>query len=95
MTPKIYEIEMRDESMSGMNIHDGDMLQIDINAKIKTGDVAVVVIKGEQAALRKVEFCGDMVNLLAVGSGKPRVQQYKKSDVDLQGRFVGVKNASR
>ena len=43
------------------------------------------------STLRSVEFCGDMVNLLAVGSGKPRVQQYKKSDVDLQGKFIGVK----
>ena len=85
-----YKIEMRDESMSGLGIHDGDMLKIDISAEIKTGDVAVVVINGEQAALRKVEFYGDMVNLIAVGSRKPRVQQYKKSDVDLQGKFIGV-----
>ena len=85
-----YKIEMRDESMSGLGIHDGDMLKIDISAEIKTGDVAVVVIKGEQAALRKIEFCGDMVNLIAVGNRKPRVQQYKKSDVDLQGKFIGV-----
>lgn len=85
-----YKIEMRDESMRGLGIHDGDMLKIDISAEIKTGDVAVVVIKGEQAALRKIEFCGGMVNLMAFGGGKPRVQQYKKSDVDLQGKFIGV-----
>ena len=40
------------------------------------------------STLRSVEFCGDMVNLLAVGSGKPRVQQYKKSDRPYQARYT-------
>lgn len=58
-----YTLVCKGDSMTGARIFDGDIVCIQQNAEIRSGDIAVVLVDGDEATLKRVRFQEDGVVL--------------------------------
>ncbi|MFC4455232.1 LexA family transcriptional regulator [Deinococcus sonorensis] len=85
-----YLLTVRGDSMTGIGVLDGDYVLVRPTPEVLDGDVAVVSIPGENSAtLKRLYRLGDEVILLSENPTYPRMV-YPASDVQVQGRMLGV-----
>ena len=58
-----YTLVCKGDSMTGARIFDGDIVCIQQNAEIRSGDIAAVLVDGDEATLKRVRFQEDGVVL--------------------------------
>ena len=85
-----YLLEVRGESMTGIGVMPGDYVLVRPTREVLDGEVAVVMVPGENAAtLKRLYRFGDEVTLLSENPLFPRMM-YPAEDVQVQGRMLGV-----
>lgn len=70
-------------------MEEGDLALIDTESSIENGDIAVVLVNGDEATIKKVLFTGDGITLHAFNPYFPDIH-YTKEEIDmLPVRFFG------
>ena len=83
-----FLLQVRGDSMIGIGVMDGDYVLVRPTPEVLDGEVAVVLIPGENAAtLKRVYVFGDEVILISENPDHPR-RTYPAADVQIQGRMV-------
>ncbi|GGB76663.1 transcriptional repressor LexA [Deinococcus soli (ex Cha et al. 2016)] len=83
-----FLLQVRGDSMTGIGVMDGDYVLVRPTPEVLDGDVAVVLIPGDNAAtLKRVYVFGDEVVLISENPDHPR-RTYPAADVQIQGRMV-------
>ena len=59
-----YTLTCKGDSMIGARIHDGDVVCIKQDAAVRSGDIAAVLVDGDEATLKRVHFQPDGVILV-------------------------------
>ncbi|MFC4638413.1 transcriptional repressor LexA [Deinococcus hohokamensis] len=83
-----FLLQVRGESMTGIGVMDGDYVLVRPASEVLDGEVAVVLIPGENAATLKrlYRFDTDVI-LLSENPAMPRLT-YPAADLQVQGRMV-------
>ena len=89
-----YVLEVRGDSMLGDGIVDGDLVIVEVDPHVRPGEVAVVLVSGEGATLKRFRHEGAMVRLMA---SNPAVadQLVPADQVAIQGRVSGLMRSYR
>lgn len=83
-----FLLQVRGDSMTGIGVMDGDYVLVRPTPEILDGEVAVVLIPGDNAAtLKRVYRFGEDVVLISENADHPR-RTYPAADVQIQGRMV-------
>jgi repressor LexA len=84
-----YVLEVRGDSMSGDGILDGDLVVVEVDLHVRAGEIAVVLVAGEGATLKRFRHEGANVRLIA---SNPLVadQVLNSRQVVIQGRVCGL-----
>lgn len=83
-----FLLEVRGDSMTGIGVMDGDYVLVRPVVEVLDGEVAVVLIPGENAAtLKRLYRFGDEVVLMSENPEHPRMA-FPAGDVQVQGRMV-------
>lgn len=84
-----YVLEVRGDSMSGDGILDGDLAIVEVDPHVRPGEIAVVLVAGEGATLKRFRHEGGVVRLIA---SNPAVadQCVPAAQVSIQGRLSGL-----
>ena len=86
---------VRGDSMTGIGVMDGNHVLVRPTSEVHDGEVAVVLIPGEQAAtLKRIYRLGDEVVLLSENAAFARMS-YPAAEVQVQGRMLGVIGLAR
>lgn len=98
--PGDFLLTVRGDSMIGIGVMDGDLVLVRPNAEVHDGDVAVVLIPGENAAtLKRITRFVDKIFLDSENPAYSRMT-YDLEDVQIQGKMIakiglGVPRPSR
>lgn len=83
-----FLLQVRGDSMTGIGVMDGDYVLVRPTPEVLDGEVAVVLIPGENAAtLKRVYVFGEEAVLVSENPDHPR-RTYPAADVQIQGRMV-------
>jgi len=84
-----YVLEVRGDSMSGDGILDGDLVIVEVDPHVRAGEIAVVLVAGEGATLKRFRHEDGVVRLIA---SNPAVadQRIPAGQVSIQGRVSGL-----
>ena len=84
-----YVLEVRGDSMSGDGIMDGDLVIVEVDPHVRAGEIAVVLVAGEGATLKRFRQEGPLVRLIA---SNPEVadQLIPADQIAIQGRISGL-----
>ncbi|MBZ9752169.1 repressor LexA [Deinococcus sp. HMF7620] len=84
-----FLLEVRGDSMIGIGVMNGDWVLVRPATTVTDGEVAVVLVPGDNAAtLKRLYHLHDEVVLLSENPEHPR-QSYSAADIQVQGRMVG------
>jgi repressor LexA len=86
----VYMLKVQGESMEGDGICDGDYVIVAPDQELRRGDIAVVLVGGEEATVKHVYYEGEKIRLK---SSNPHFkdQVYGESDRPvIQGKVIGV-----
>lgn len=84
-----YVLEVRGDSMSGDGILDGDLVVVEVDPHVRAGEIAVVLVAGEGATLKRFRHEGGRVCLIASNPEVP--ERWVPADqVAVQGRVSGL-----
>ncbi|MBV7256521.1 transcriptional repressor LexA [Pacificimonas sp. WHA3] len=84
-----YALEVSGDSMIEAGIFDGDYALIERCDDARTGDIVVALIDNNDATLKTLNKNGDMIRLDPANS-EYRPQNYRASQVQIQGKLVGL-----
>lgn len=90
-----YYLKVTGDSMSGSRIHDGDLVYVKQCKDVDHGDIAIVLLDGQEITVKKIIKKEDTLILMATNPAyEPRV--YTKQDLEEQriqviGKVVHVK----
>lgn len=89
-----YVLEVRGDSMSGDGILDGDLVIVEVDPHVRPGEIAVVLVAGEGATLKRFRHEDGVVRLIA---SNPAVadQRVPAGQVSIQGRVSGLMRSYR
>jgi repressor LexA len=83
-----FLLEVRGDSMTGIGVMHGDYVLVRPAAEVLDGEVAVVLVPGENVAtLKRLYRLGDEVVLMSENPAHPRMT-FPAGDVQVQGRMV-------
>jgi len=85
-----FYLEVTGDSMTGSRIYPGDRVLVRRQPEIENGEIAVVLIEGEEATLKRVKYLEDMI-MLYPDNPKYEPQIYKPEEVQILGKVVEVK----
>ncbi|MCL6443433.1 MAG: helix-turn-helix domain-containing protein [Alicyclobacillus sp.] len=77
------------ESMSGDGIHDGDRVLVKRQNYVEDGEIAVVLVNGDEGTLKRIQIQGDTAILLASNPEFP-ARIVPLSDVIIQGQVTDL-----
>jgi repressor LexA len=83
-----FWLKVKGESMSGDEIHDGDIVCVIYTPDISPSDIAVVAINGNEATLKRVKHQDEMC-ILIPSNKDVETQVYPAKDVHIIGKVVG------
>lgn len=87
--PGDFLLKIKGESMTGIGVLDGDYVIVRPAEEVHDGEVAVVLIPGENAAtLKRLYHLGTEVILVSENPATPRLS-FPGDQVQVQGRMVG------
>lgn len=83
-----FALECKGDSMIGAGIRDGDMVYIKIQPEVENGQIAAVLVDGDEATLKRFYFDGQTVQLVAEN---PRYAPmvFVGEDIDKRLRIIG------
>jgi repressor LexA len=88
--PGDFLLEVRGLSMTGVGIMDGDYVLVRPQAEVHDGEIAVVLLPGQDAAtLKRLYHLHDEIILVAENPDVPQMA-FPASEVQVQGKLVGV-----
>lgn len=67
----LFALYCKGDSMTGLGIHEGDIAIIRQQSELKNGDLAVVVVDGEEGTLKKFHKKNDVIILEAANPSYP------------------------
>ncbi|MFD2609156.1 transcriptional repressor LexA [Deinococcus taklimakanensis] len=83
-----FLLEVRGDSMTGIGVMNGDWVLVRPATTVTDGEVAVVLVPGENTAtLKRLYHFGDDVVLMSENPDMPRMT-FPAADVQVQGRMV-------
>lgn len=89
LRPGDFLLHVKGESMTGIGVLDGDYVVIRPASQVHDGEVAVVLLPGENSAtLKRIYWFGNEVTLLSENPLMPRMT-FPTDQVQVQGRMVG------
>jgi repressor LexA len=93
LTGDIRAFHCKGDSMTGLGIFDGDIAVVRIQADVESGELAVVVINGDEGTLKRVRKHDDVLILEAANSVyPPRVFTGKElNTVKIVGKVIEVR----
>ncbi len=90
-----FLLQVRGESMTGLGILPGDYVLIRPTSEVMDGEVAVVLLPGDNAAtLKRLFRQGDSVLLCSENSAFPPMR-FLAAEIAVQGRMLGLIGMSR
>ena len=84
-----YVLEVRGNSMCGDGILDGDLVVVEVDPHVRAGEIAVVLVAGEGATLKRFSHEGGLVSLKASNPDVPD-QLVRADQIAIQGRVSGL-----
>ena len=88
--PNTFALEVRGDSMIDDHICDGDMILVERTAQVRDGEIAVVLVHGNETTLKRFyKEAGDCVRLQPANSSLSPIV-VAASDVQVQGRLLAV-----
>ncbi|GAA5533973.1 LexA family protein [Deinococcus aluminii] len=89
MKPGDFLLRVRGDSMTGVGVLDGDYVIVRPTQEVHDGEVAVVLVPGENAAtLKRLYHFGPDIILMAENPAIPRMT-FPAEEVRVQGKMVG------
>ena len=83
-----YLLAVRGDSMTGIGVMDGDYVLVRPAQEVHDGEVAIVLIPGENTAtLKRLYRFGDLVTLMGENPNHARMT-FHSSEVQVQGRMI-------
>lgn len=89
-----FALYVRGDSMNNSRICEGDIVIVRKQSKVETGEIAVVLIEGEDATVKKVFFTHNTITLMPSSTNlvhKARIIDTKITKVEILGKVVEVK----
>lgn len=83
-----FWLKVKGESMSGDEIHDGDLVCIIVTTEVNPSDIAAVAINGDEATLKRVKCSGETC-ILTPSNREMEPFFVKSKDVHIIGKVVG------
>lgn len=86
-----FVLEVKGDSMAGDAIRDGDLVICEQCEAVKAHEIAVVLVRGEEATLKRVQLdpASDTVRLVP-SNPDYTAKIYFSQDVQIQGRYLGL-----
>lgn len=88
----MFYLRVRGDSMN-MEFSDGSDVLVDRDAAVKSGDIAVVMIDGCDATVKKVKLDEDKIILIPMSNNSEHYAQaydFAKTEVTIVGKVIGV-----
>jgi repressor LexA len=86
-----FGLRVHGDSMNAMNINEGNVLIVRRQSIVENGDIAVVLVNGECATVKRFYQSGNIVTLLPQSTNpehSPQMYDLKKIDVNVLGKVV-------
>lgn len=84
-----FFLRVTGDSMTGSRIYPGDLVLVRRQDVVENGQIAVVMVRGEEATLKRVKYMEEAI-ILYPDNPKYQPQIYKASEVKIIGRVVKV-----
>jgi repressor LexA len=90
----LFALRVMGESMSGDEIHDGDIVVVIKQKECDSSDIAVVAVDGDYATLKRVKYVGDTAMLIP---SNPTMQPFikKASEISIIGVVEEIRKKPR
>lgn len=91
---QIYELKVTGDSMNQSGILDGDFVIVRKDADVSNGDIAVVMINGYEATVKKFYRTETNITLTPNSDNpahQPKIINLRETDVQVLGKVIGVK----
>lgn len=89
-----FALRVQGDSMNAARIHDGDLLIVRRQSFVDNGQIAVVLVDGEDATVKIFSHDGDMITLLPQSHNpahKPQIYSLSEHKIDVLGLVVEAK----
>ncbi len=86
-----FGLRVHGDSMNAMNINEGNVLIVRRQSIVENGDIAVVLVNGECATVKRFYQSGNIVTLLPQSTNpehSPQMYDLKKIDVNVLGKVI-------
>lgn len=83
-----FWLKVKGESMSGDEIHDGDLVCVIVTTEVNSSDIAAVAVNRDEATLKRVKCQGDMC-MLNPSNPSMEPMLVPSKDVHIIGKVVG------
>ena len=88
---KYFWLNIRGDSMNAAGMNEGDQILVREQPEVENGEIAVVLVNGDEATVKCFRREGDLVILTPRSSNpahQPQVYDLKKTPVQVLGRVV-------
>lgn len=88
----LFYLKVKGDSMD-KEFPDGSEILVDINVPVSNGNIAVVMVNGNEATVKRVQFEGDRIVLIPLSNNPehyPQVYDPSKVEIKIIGRVVGA-----
>ncbi len=87
MADDLFLLRVEGDSMTGADIHDGDLVLVRSQAQVRDGDIAAVVI-GDEATVKRVRFRRNRLHLEPANRKHKPVTVGPDDDVRIAGKVL-------
>ncbi len=90
---RYFGLKVIGDSMNNSRIHDGDIVLVRSQEEVENGEIAVVLVNGENATIKKFFKTDSMITLMPDSSNKehyPKFFDITKSEVRVLGKVMKV-----
>ena len=88
-----FALRVKGDSMNALRIHDGDIVIVRRQETVEEGEIAVVLVDHENAALKRVYRTDSTITLMPQSSNpehKPQIYNLADTHIDILGKVVKV-----
>lgn len=91
---KYFALRVKGDSMSAVNINDGNLIIVRQQPNVENGEIAVIRVEGENATVKRFRQEGDIIQLIPQSfNPEHQIQFYdlKNTNVEIMGKVVECK----
>lgn len=88
-----FALRVAGDSMNAARIQEGDILVVREQSCVDDGEIAVILVDGEEATVKRVYRAGSTITLMPQSTNsehKPQIYDLKKTDIKILGKVVKV-----